>query len=98
LAVCALGLIPLAGLRWRWVRVPAAILVAAVSLSLLEIMPGGAARAMSVDIAGTPCAECYREFLVPMADRLHGMGRTIMVPVTVLGIWAVVGDRWSRST
>ena len=98
LLIAALVVLAVAGVRWRQVRVAGAILIGVVSLSLLEIMPGGLARMMVVDIAHTACAECRDEILYPMIDKTRGAARTIMVPVTVLGIWAVIGDYWSRQT
>lgn len=96
LLIAALVVVTLAGVRWRRVRVPGAILIAAISLCLLEIMPSALARTMVVDIANTACAECRDEILYPMIDKTRGAARTIMVPVTVLGIWAAMGDYWSQ--
>ena len=90
------SLVTLAGVRWTWVRVLGAILGTAVCLALLEMTPGAVGRAMTTDIAGTACAQCRGEILYPTLDHMRGTVRGAMLPITVLAIWTVVGDRWTK--
>jgi len=66
LLAAGVGLAALAGVRWRWPRIPGAILIAVVSTSLLDMLPGSMARAITSDIASTPCEACRIEILYPM--------------------------------
>jgi hypothetical protein len=85
----------LAGVRWRWARIPGAILVAAVTISFLEITPGSLARAIVADVGESPSAVCREDFLDPLIEATRQEARFLMLPTLVLAIWAVVGDRWS---
>lgn len=55
----------LAGVRWRWARIPGAILVAVVTISFLEITPGNVARFIVADVGESPSAVCREDFFYP---------------------------------
>jgi hypothetical protein len=93
LALVSVGV--LAGVRWRWARIPGAILVAAVTISFLEITPGNLARVIVADVGESPSAVCREDFFYPLIDATRREARILMLPILVLAIWAAVGDRWS---
>ena len=92
-ALAILGV--LAGVRWRRARIPGAILVAAVTISFLEITPGALARGIVANVGESPSAVCREDFFYPFIEATRREGRIMMLPVLVLAIWAVVGDRWA---
>ena len=96
LALASVGV--LAGVRWRWARIPGAIVVAAVTISFLEITPGNVARLIVADVGESPSAVCREDFFYPLIDAMRREARILMLPILVLAIWAVVGERWSGAT
>lgn len=89
------AIIVLAGVRRRWVRVPGAILVTAATFVLLPNMPDALGHGSVVTLIDESCPENASAAAGALADRVRESLRTIMVPVVVLGLWAVIGDRWS---
>jgi hypothetical protein len=89
------SIIVLAGARWRWVRVPGAILVTAATFVLLPNMPDALGHWSVVTLVHESCPENASAAAGALADGIRESMRTIMVPVAVLGVWAVIGDRWS---
>lgn len=69
---------------------------AAVTISFLEITPGALARAIVANAGESPSAVCREDFFYPLIEATRREPRILMLPILVLGIWAVVGDRWSR--
>ncbi len=93
LALASVGV--LAGVRWRRARIPGAILVAAVTISFLGITPGALARAIVANVGESPRTVCREDFFYPLIEATRREARILMLPILVLAIWAVVGDRWS---
>lgn len=89
------AIIMLAGARWRWVRVLGAILSTAAIFVLLPNMPDALGHWSVMTLIDESCPENASTAAGALADGVRESMRTIMAPVAVLGIWAVMGDRWS---
>jgi len=70
--------------------------LAGLAISLLEITPGNLARSLVASAGRSPSESCRDHFFYPMIDGARNMGRTAMIPITVLAIWVIAGDRWTR--
>lgn len=84
-----------AGMRWRWVRVVGAIAIAALSLSMLWVAPTVLSWAM-FDNTSTVCRPCLSEIRSLAHEGVRGLQIDCALVISILGIWAIVGDRWAR--
>ncbi|MDH3624670.1 MAG: hypothetical protein OEQ49_12415 [Myxococcales bacterium] len=76
---------------------PGAIVVATVTFVLLLAMPDALGHWSVVSLVAESCPENATAVTGALAGGIRESMRTIMVPILVLGIWAVIGDRCSAA-